>query len=88
MGKSLLASPFRRTAKKFTSRAICPTGSLNWTQRPEKSCGFLATDAAKGVGFLEVPAGSEKEFLKDRPVQEMSGIAKNNLILRTTLLTS
>ena len=37
----------------------------------------LATDAAKGVGFLEVPAGQEKEFLKDRPVQEMSGIGKN-----------
>ncbi len=37
----------------------------------------LATDAAKGIGFLEVPAGQEKEFLKDRPVQEMSGIAKN-----------
>ena len=37
----------------------------------------LATDAAKGVGFLEVPAGQEREFLKDRPVQEMSGIGKN-----------
>ena len=37
----------------------------------------LATDAAKGVGFLEVPAGSEKEFLKDRPLSEMSGIGKN-----------
>ena len=37
----------------------------------------LATDAAKGVGFLEVKAGEEKEFLKDRPVQEMSGIGKN-----------
>ena len=37
----------------------------------------MATDAAKGVGFLEVPAGQEKEFLKDRPVQELSGIAKN-----------
>ena len=37
----------------------------------------LATDAAKGVGFLEVEAGQEKEFLKDRPVQEMSGIGKN-----------
>ena len=37
----------------------------------------LATDAAKGVGFLEVPPGQEKDFLKDRPVQEMSGIAKN-----------
>ena len=37
----------------------------------------LATDAAKGVGFLEVPAGREKEFLKDRPVSEMSGIGKN-----------
>ena len=37
----------------------------------------LATDAAKGTGFLEVPAGSEKEFLKDRPVSEMSGIGKN-----------
>ena len=37
----------------------------------------LATDAAKGVGFLEVPAGQEKDFLKDRPVSEMSGIGKN-----------
>ena len=37
----------------------------------------LATDAAKGVGFLEVPAGQEKEFLNDRPVSEMSGIGKN-----------
>ena len=37
----------------------------------------LATDAAKGVGFLEVPAGEEKSFLKDRPVSEMSGIGKN-----------
>ena len=33
--------------------------------------------AAKGVGFLEVPAGEEKAFLKDRPVSEMSGIGKN-----------
>ena len=30
----------------------------------------------KGVGFLEVPAGQEKAFLKDRPVSEMSGIGK------------
>jgi DNA polymerase-4 len=37
----------------------------------------LATDAAKGIGFLEVPAGQEKAFLKDRPVSEMSGIGKN-----------
>jgi len=37
----------------------------------------LATDAAKGTGFLEVPAGQEKEFLHDRPVRELSGIAKN-----------
>lgn len=37
----------------------------------------LATDAAKGVGFLEVPAGEEKAFLKDRPVSEMSGIGQN-----------
>jgi DNA polymerase-4 len=37
----------------------------------------LATDAAKGKGFLEVPAGAEKEFLRDRPVSEMSGIGKN-----------
>ncbi len=35
----------------------------------------LATDAAK-PGFLEVPAGQEKEFLKDRPVRELSGVAK------------
>lgn len=35
----------------------------------------LATDAAK-PGFIEIPPGSEKEFLKDRPVRELSGIAK------------
>jgi len=35
----------------------------------------LATDVGK-PGFLEVPAGSEKEFLKERPVREMSGIAQ------------
>jgi len=37
----------------------------------------LATDAAKGVGFIEVKPGEEREFLKDRPVSEMSGIGKN-----------
>jgi DNA polymerase-4 len=37
----------------------------------------LATDAAKGVGFIEVPTGQEKDFLHNRPVQELSGIAKN-----------
>src|SRR5580693_682705 len=36
----------------------------------------LATDAAK-PGFMEVPVGQEKEFLKDRSVRELSGIAKN-----------
>lgn len=36
----------------------------------------LATDAAK-PGFIEIPPGQEAEFLKDRPVREMSGIAKN-----------
>src|SRR5580692_11520335 len=36
----------------------------------------LATDAAK-PGFIEIPAGQEREFLKDRPVRELSGIAKN-----------
>ncbi len=36
----------------------------------------LATDAAK-PGFCEIPVGQEKEFLKDRPVRELSGIAKN-----------
>jgi DNA polymerase-4 len=36
----------------------------------------LATDAAK-PGFIEVPAGSEKEFLQDRSVRELSGIGKN-----------
>jgi len=34
----------------------------------------LATDAGK-PGFLEVAPGTEKEFLRDRPVREMSGIA-------------
>jgi len=36
----------------------------------------LATDAGK-PGFLEVPLGEEKEFLHNRPVRELSGIAKN-----------
>jgi DNA polymerase-4 len=36
----------------------------------------LATDAAK-PGFIEIPAGEEQEFLKDRSVRELSGIAKN-----------
>ncbi len=36
----------------------------------------LATDAAK-PGFLEVKPGEEKEFLRDRPVRELSGIGKN-----------
>ena len=36
----------------------------------------LATDAAK-PGFLEIKSGEEKEFLKDRSVRELSGIAKN-----------
>ena len=34
----------------------------------------LATDAAK-PGFIEIPTGQEKEFLKDRPVRELSGVA-------------
>jgi DNA polymerase-4 len=36
----------------------------------------LATDAAK-PGFIEIPTGSEKEFLQDRSVRELSGIGKN-----------
>jgi DNA polymerase-4 len=36
----------------------------------------LATDAAK-PGFIEIPAGQEKEFLKNRSVRELSGVAKN-----------
>lgn len=36
----------------------------------------LATDAAK-PGFLEIKPGEEKEFLHNRPVREMSGIAKS-----------
>jgi DNA polymerase-4 len=36
----------------------------------------LATDAAK-PGFIEVPAGAEKEFLRDRSVRDLSGIGKN-----------
>lgn len=36
----------------------------------------LATDVGK-PGFLEIPPGEEKEFLKDRSVRELSGIAKN-----------
>ncbi len=34
----------------------------------------LATDAGK-PGFLEVPPGQEKDFLRDRPVRELSGVA-------------
>ena len=36
----------------------------------------LATDAGK-PGFLEIKSGEEKEFLRDRPVRELSGIGKN-----------
>ncbi len=36
----------------------------------------LATDAAK-PGFIEIPSGKEKEFLKDRSVRELSGVGKN-----------
>ena len=36
----------------------------------------LATDVAK-PGFLEIKPGEEKDFLKDRSVRELSGIAKN-----------
>jgi len=36
----------------------------------------LATDAAK-PGFIEIKAGGEKEFLKDRDVRELSGLGKN-----------
>lgn len=36
----------------------------------------LATDAAK-PGFLEVKPGTEREFLRDRSVRELSGIGKN-----------
>ncbi|MDB6125416.1 MAG: hypothetical protein JWQ71_4409 [Pedosphaera sp.] len=36
----------------------------------------LATDAAK-PGFLEIPAGAEKEFLAERNLRELSGIGKN-----------
>ncbi|HSY42967.1 MAG TPA: DNA polymerase IV [Candidatus Acidoferrum sp.] len=36
----------------------------------------LATDAAK-PGFIEIPEGQEKEFLKDRSVRELSGVARN-----------
>ncbi len=37
----------------------------------------LATDAAK-PGFLEVSAGSEKDFLSARSLRELSGIGENN----------
>ncbi|MEY4387132.1 MAG: polymerase [Verrucomicrobiota bacterium] len=36
----------------------------------------LATDVGK-PGFLEVKPGEEKEFLRDRSVRELSGVAKN-----------
>jgi nucleotidyltransferase/DNA polymerase involved in DNA repair len=64
---------------EFTEKTqgfICEYQSLLVLAIPPNSRG-LAADAAKRVGFLEVEAGQEKEFLKDRPVQEMSGIGKN-----------
>ena len=36
----------------------------------------LVTDACK-PGFLEIKAGDEKQFLEDRSVRDLSGIAKN-----------
>jgi DNA polymerase-4 len=36
----------------------------------------LATDVCK-PGFLEVKSGTEKDFLRDRSLRELSGIAKN-----------
>lgn len=36
----------------------------------------LATDVAK-PGYLEVPPGTEREFLQDRPVEELSGVGEN-----------
>lgn len=36
----------------------------------------LATDAAK-PGFIEIPPGGEKEFLRTRSVRDLSGIGKN-----------
>lgn len=35
----------------------------------------LATEQCKPDGFLEVPAASEREFLRDIPVQKLAGIA-------------
>jgi len=35
----------------------------------------LATEHCKPDGFLEVPAGSEREFLRHIPIQKLSGIA-------------
>ena len=46
------------------------------TQDTSARLAKLATDATK-PGFMEISAGQEKEFLKDRPVRELSGIAKN-----------
>lgn len=43
----------------------------------------LATDVGK-PGFLEIPAGREKEFLADRPLSELSGVGKR----RTRALAS
>jgi DNA polymerase-4 len=40
--------------------------------------GKLATDAAAKPGFLEVGAGTEKEFLAVRNVRELSGIGENH----------
>lgn len=44
----------------------------------------LATDAAK-PGFIEIPQGQEKEFLKERPVRELSGIASRRERALSTL---
>ena len=47
------------------------SGGLGNSSRRAK----LATDAAK-PGFFEVPPGQEKEFLKGRPLRELSGIGE------------
>jgi hypothetical protein len=45
-----------------------PASNWAWQTRPSPP------PSAKSVGFLEVSADREKDFLNDRPIQELSGI--------------
>jgi len=58
--------------KRIQAELLLPvSGGLGNSAKMAK----LATDVGK-PGFLEIKLGTEKEFLKDRPLRELSGIAK------------